>query len=131
MALDQLTEQEVQTAMEAISQIIPVLGLQECLKIMQWTTERAATIQVPPAMETETAPLSLVSSLSNDSVNALANELEEELPPMLNLDLGNAEMNHLDLSIVPPSIETPDGDNFLVPTLELVGEPPEDLPLAM
>ncbi len=131
MALDQLTEQEVQTAMEAISQIIPVLDLQECLKIMQWTTERAATVQVAPTMPTEATPLSLVNSLSNDSVNALANELEEELPPMLNLDLSQLDMSPVDLSIVPPSIEKPNGDNFLVPTLELVGEPPEDLPLAM
>lgn len=110
MELDRLTEEETQTAMDAIAKIVPVLELQDCLQIVQWATERAAVVNQPS--------LSLVTE---------APEL-----PVVDFRLDDEEsLSAPELAIVPPLTESPSADSFLIPTLELVGEPPEDLPIAI
>ncbi len=147
---DRLSAQEVETAMMAISQIIPVLELHDCLKIVQWATERAATAQitqVSAATSFSRSPaLSLVESRVEGRVenrvesrvesqaNRLADQLEEDddmLP--LHLDLSELDLDgdRWDLSIAPPTLDNLNETHFSIPILSLVGEPPEDLPLAM
>ncbi|NJR67280.1 MAG: hypothetical protein HC771_00425 [Synechococcales cyanobacterium CRU_2_2] len=142
--VDHLTEQEVQTAMAAISQIIPVLDLYDCLKIVQWATERAATAQIAAAAQMTTTLPSRQPSLAlveypvksqnvESQINSLADELEDDEALPLNLDLSflDLDSDRWDLSIAPPMLEDLNEAHFSVPTLTLVGEPPEDLPLAM
>ena len=128
MELDRLTEQETQTAMDAIAQIIPVLELQNCLQIVQWATERAAVINQPVlSLATKVTPVKVSEKLSK--------KLSEQ--PVVDLSLDEADLEEeflspvLELSVVPPRPQGPSRDDFVIPTLELVGEPPEDLPIAI
>ncbi len=87
MALDRLAPQEIQAAMDAIARIIPVLDTPDCLKIVQWATQRATQIE---STVVEFRPM-------ND----------------LSFNFGDED------------------DFFLPPMLQLVSEPPDDLPIAI